>query len=406
MSGKLIMVRENIQAGATFFRITTDNKLEYSFDKVIWHTAGYLPSPSPDRSGGGNYRIETNNQIFEAIDKYKNAYYQAQAFIDIINNFKVPTGAGDFTDQAEGIQNSAYSDKSLCIALTNLFKLAREVGKGIANGNIEPDDLENAWEYVAQGIGLLAGGLTTAGTKNPMLGAGVGAGVAVAATQAPINWSNFTEGGSWSDETMNEYICCAYNALKGGDFTYADFEAIGTSCGIGAWDEIVSPEVYASLITEIKHINQSGNCACETCLLNPGSEGQILVGKLQDNALVATSVTITTNVFEMQAKVKFTFPSMTITSVRVCSMLKHYENTTASNPLINFSAPSTGGGNTAITNGLSIIDVPSAQLPLVPVTECTVTLKGPLCSACTTAQLASYNDAYASIVWVEICGVN
>jgi len=205
---------------------------------------------------------------------------------------------------------------------------------------------------------------------------------------------------------MADYPCCVYEALKGGDFNYDDYVQAGVTCGIGAWVEVATPDWYSMLITLVKDAKIGDMCECETCLaLTPVGNGEIIKGQVVEGALLNVEYITGGTVREMWGQVKFTFPSMVITSCKTLTLAKSYENVAVNNPMVSFSAPSTGGGSTQVAEGLAWTALNPAHFPLVAVTECTLTFRVSVCSACNASQLSAFAQSYGSLIQVILCGI-
>lgn len=374
----IIAVRRSLQGQSVFFRQDL-NHVYYSFDKTNWFYGWTIPPNS-----GGNY-WDLSKDVDSIIEEYNNWYTQNTNISVVINNFTIPQTRQEALDNIAQMTEQIYSDRKLCKALIYLLTIARNLGRAVENGQLEPDDADRAKEF-ANAVIPVAGGLV-AGLIN----------------LASLGTANV---GQISDEQLEQYACCIYQALSGGAFSFSNFVTAGTACGFGAWDEIATPELYAFMCALLANDPLIGECPCEDCVVLSGSAGENITGVPKGKALVSGSVNISGNIFEMHAKGTYKFPPMVITRIEVWYACKNYENvSTASYPAIRFDAPNTGGGNTpVIPNTVSAVVIPEIQYPDLAVGEITLNLKSSVCSSCTTAQTALYNDSYGAILVVKICG--
>lgn len=376
----LLAVRRNNLGQVVFYK-QEQNHVYYSFDRIQWFYAFSLPIPP---SNGGNSYWDLSKSIDYYIEEHNTHYYQNTDLVTIINNFTLPINLTTAKEQIANVADSVFVDRKLCRALLNLLTIARELGLAVQNGQLEPDDAEKA-SQLANDLIPVAGGYI--------------------ATLIDLYSTGVVNMGSLTPEQIEDYACCIYNALQGGEFGYDDFKAIGTACGLGAWDEIATPEMYAFFIAQLLHDPLEGECPCEECLVVTGASGEIAVGQPKGKALLSGKVNVSGNIFEMQARGTYRFPSMVLSHVYVYYANRNYENTPTNNPQVSFSAPNTGGGNNlCIPNTMSVVEVAPIQLPLLPVDNITLTLKTSMCSSCTTAQMATFDETYCAILFVKICG--
>jgi len=375
----IIAVRRSLQGQIVFFKQEL-NHVYYSFDRAQWFYGWTIP---PSGSAGDNY-WDLSKEIDEIIEEYNNHYTQNTNINVIINNFQIPANRTQALDQIAEMTNQIYSDRKLCKAIIYLLTVARNLGLAVQNGQLEPDDADRAGEFANAVIPVVGGFI---------------AGFLDLASPDVKSMASIT------DEQLEDYACCIYNSLQGGNFSYAGFVTAGTACGLGAWDEIATPEMYAFMCALLANDPLTGKCPCEDCVVANGSSAEVSQGVVKGKALLTGSVQTAVGVFEMQARGIFRFPLMTVTRVEVWYATKPYENTTSSLPLIRFDAPNTGGGNTAIIpNTVSAIAIPAIQLPQVPVDYIELNLRSSVCASCTTAQTATYNESYGAILLVKICG--
>jgi len=395
----LIAVRRNIQAGAIFYR-QIGALVQYSLDNTLWYNAFYLPEGGADTQYSSTYN-------WEKIEQYQQNYYKNTTTNQIILNMiinQTPTKEQYLANQKE-YDKYIPSKKAICIACYSLalgyavqVELAREA-------NLSNDPKVNIariglgiMELAGTFIGI-AGAPTTGGAL--LVANGASAGYASGAIDPAIQGAVQP----LSQEDILSLACCLYEAMKSGAGNYDTFKNAGCDGNFFTWADFATPEIYSAFLAMIAEGEDIGTCPCEECYTAKPAESEIEYGKIYNSSLVTVDVVITGNVREMLAKCKFIFPRMVLTKVTVYLGCLPYENvSTASYPVIRFDAPNTGGGNTAIFAGANVIEIPEIQYPDLPTEELTLTLKPSVCSACTTAQLASYNQSWGSLIRVEVCG--
>lgn len=374
----IIAVRRSLQGQTVFFRPEL-NHVYYSFDKVTWLYGWSLPV------GGTSNYWDFSKSVDYYIEQYNNQTVQNSNFNTIINNqIVLPKTRDEAMARIEEITNQIYSDRKLCRALKYILQIARDLGIAVQNGSIEPDDAKKVSDFANNVI--------------PVVGGYVAVLIDVG-SQAIADMSQIT------DEQLEDYLCCIYQALSGGAFSYSNFVTAGTNCGLGAWDEIATTEMYSFLCALLTNDPLEGACPCEDCIVFNGAGGQVLNGAINKKSLITTAFNTGGTVFEMQARATFNFPSMIITRVEAYSINDPYENVATATPYIRFTAPNTGGGNVSLTpNTISATVFPANYYPLVPVTECTIGLITSTCSACSTAQRATFDESWGALMAVRICG--
>lgn len=395
----LIAVRRNIQAGAVFYR-QIGQYVQYSLDNNLWYNAFYLPE-------GGVETRYSSTYNWQKIEQYQQKYYKNTTTNQIILNMIInqsPTKTEYLANQKE-YDKYIPSKKAICLACFSLalgyavqVELARE--QNISNDpkvNIARIGL-GIMELAGTFIGI-AGAPTTGGAL--LVANGATAGYASGAIDPTIQ----SAVQPLSQEDILDLACCLYEAMKSGNGNYTTFQNAGCDGANFTWADFATPEVYSAFLAILAEGEDIGTCPCEDCYTAKPADSDITHGKIYNGSLVTVDVAITGNVREMLAQCKFTFPNMILTKVTVYLGCLPYENvSTSSYPVIVFSAPNTGGGSTPIYSGANIVEIPEIQYPDLPTTELTLTLKPAVCSACTTAQLASYNTSWGSLIRVEVCG--
>lgn len=373
----IVAVRRSLQGQTIFFKQEL-NHVYYSFDKTNWLYGWTMPS------GSGSY-WDLSKDIDYYIEQYNNHYTQNTIISNVINNnIIMPKNRDEAISKMGEIIDQIYQDRKLCKAIIYLLTVARNLGLAVANGQLEPDDADRIGEFANNVIPIVGGFI---------------AGFLDLASPDMQSMASIT------DEQLQDYACCIYDALNGGNFSYAGFVSSGTACGLASWDEIASPELYAFMCALLANDPLLGECPCEDCVILSGSDAEVTQGVIKNKGLLSSAVNTGGSVFEMQARGIFRFPLMTVTKIVVWYISKPYENVSVPTPVLRFDAESTGGGNTGLgSNVISVAEVPTAQLPLVPIDYIDLNVASSTCSSCTTAQRALFDESFGGILVVKVCG--
>lgn len=391
----IIAVRRNISPNAVFFRQRGLN-IEYSLDKVIWEFAWKLTASTT--TTGGN--VDLLRDVEKLLDKYSRKYYRDLDFKALINIDVTVTTRNDALNNPP---ERAYNPLRMCLALKCFLIAMRALGLGINNGSIELDDIDEFYRTTQEQYERADYGQWNHG--------GIGSVFAWASMKAwdllrPVIESVAVTLGSWSDETIDEYTCCIYEQLKSGEFNYSEFVTAGNTCAIGAWDEIATPQHYASLVTLVAYGDlPTDKCPCEECLFYLPTDGDIQLGVVAENTLVTQNYTVSGSLIRMGSRVAFTIPNMIITDIRILVGMTPYENLAdSSTPRVQLIATG-GGGFTDLPIGTNWTQINPAHYPLVPCDNFELIINSSTCSACTTAQRATYDQSFASLVFIIVCGI-
>jgi hypothetical protein len=376
----IIAVRRNLSANALFFK-QEQNHIYTSLDGVNWVYAWTLPTA---KTGIGNegWDISKSDQYY--IDVYNNYNDQSVNINALVNAFTPPINRTEGLARADEILQTMYDPNRLCYAYYAILRIARDLKVAVANGQLEPDDAERAKDFV--GAIPFAGGLI---------------GLAITVSIDLLNLDM-----QLTDQQIQDYACCMYSATRLGEFNFTQWKTVGTTCGLGAWDEISTPEMYATFCAILMHDRTAYDCECETCLTLNGAGYNVLRGVRGELTATTATYNIGGTVNEMQAQVNYKIPLMIVTSVEVWLISVPYENTYTVRPSLVWQSAGTGGGTTAVTTSYFITRqlITPAHLPLSAIDNFTLSLITSVCSACSAAQLTSYNASFGTIFKVVVCG--
>lgn len=377
----ILAVRRNLPANAIFYQ-QRQNHVYYSLDGQTWSYGWTMPLP---KTGIGNegYDIGKGDQYY--IDVYNNFNDQSVDINVLVNAFTPPINRTEGLARAEEIGATMYDPNRLCYAYYAILRVARDLKIAVVNGEFEPDDIEKAKE-LAKAIPFAGGLIATAiGVSIDLLG---------------------LDGMQLTDEQIEDYACCMYTATRLGEFNLTEWQAVGTTCGLGAWDEIATPEMYAVFCSILMHDRTAYDCPCESCIVLPGAGYNVLRGVRGELTATTATYNIGGTVNEMQCQVNYKIPLMVISSVEVWLLSVPYENTFTVRPSLVWQSAGTGGGTTPVATNYFLARqlITPAHLPLIAVDNFTLSLITSVCSACTAAQLTTYNASFGSIYRVVVCG--
>jgi len=399
----LIAVRNSLQATPLFFR-QVSNLVQYSQDGVIWFNGWLMPDGVAGGTGAGGGSTFYNFE--KTINTFSRKYYRETNVFDLlISLFNRPVNRADAVTKIETIEDSVPSKKAICQASYALILGLRAVITDARNGNLaESPEVQGAKtgadiaSATAGGIGLVVGATP--------IGLGlIAAGIAIAIAKNILLPAVLESAPDLTDEQVESIACCLYESMKNGNTNYTTFQNAGCDLPQFTWSDFATPEVYAGWLAMIENGAENGKCPCEECIEAFPADATITRGQALRSSLMTTTFNTGGSVFEMQAQCTFTIPLMTVTSIEVTTVVKSYENVTNPTPMISFNAPGTGGGNTAVPEGAGITKITPAQLPLINIDNFTLNLRASICSACTTAQNAVYQESYGAIIKVLVCGV-
>lgn len=379
MTNGLLAVRRNLSPNAIFYKQKA-NHVYYSFDRTNWIYGWSFPVTTAE---GGNGYYDFSKDYQTIINEGDTFYNRNTEFKTIINNFTIPNTRNEALEQAEGIGNTMFSPERLCYGYIAILRIARELGLAVQNGQLEQDDVDRFSEFT--GIIPIVGDLIS--------------------TAIDVISPDIVAMGALTDEQLEDYACCMYNATKNGAFDFADWQAVGTSCGLGAWDEIATIEMYSAFLAITAHEPITDPCPCEECYVIAPATQEVIRGIAEGKTVTTVSYNTGGNVFEMQAVVKFYIPNMVVTSIQVFYILKNYENVATPTPFLRYASAGTGGGTQGLSNlNLTSVLVDPSFLALIPITEFTLTLASSTCATCNASQTASFNDSWGIMLLVYVCG--
>jgi len=399
----LVAIRDSVQASPLFFR-QIGNLVQYSMDNVIWFNGFLMPDGTVGGAGGGGGSFYYNAD--KTINQYTQKYYKDTNIFDLlISLFNRPTTRQGAVDNIDAIEASVPSKKAICQASYALVLALRSVITDARNGNLQ--DSTQA-QTARTGADLVTAGAGIAGLvmiSNPIGWGLIALGVATAIGKNVLLPATLESAPDLTDEQVEALACCLYEAMKEGNTNYDDFVNAGCDLPSFTWSDFATPEVYAGFLAMIDNGAEGGNCPCETCIEAFPADSTILRGQALRSSLMTTTFNTGGNVWEMQAQCTFSIPSMVVTSIEVTTVVKSYENVANPTPMVSYNSAGSGGGNTPVPEGAGITKILTAQLPLIPITAFTLNLRASICSACTTAQTAVYNDSYGAIIKVVVCGI-
>lgn len=387
---ELIAVRRNIQANAIFYKQIADSVF-YSLDKVTWYFAFTFPTSAS----------ESTRLTFEK--NIRNFYLNRD--VNLILNppgDPPPTTRGGIIENVEKVEKRRVSNRAICAAANTLLVTLRE------SGRLARDEEITALQTVAQNASLIVGAV------GALIGVVVSGGLGIAIVGGAVATRIGADGlyplaleavPDLTDAQIEDAVCIIYEAAKDGQFNYADIQALDPIPGL-TWSDIYTPELHSAFVTMIEEQTERQDpCPCETCYEFYPTETDITRGAVIENSLLTVDTIVSGSLREMQAILTVPLPeTLILTKVSVWYACKFYENISTLTPYIRFEAPGSGGGNTAITDGLARIEIPPAQFPLVGTNELTLRLISSTCSACTSGQLATFAESFGIFLYIEVCG--
>lgn len=392
---EIIAVRRNIGANGVFYR-QNGLDVEYSLDNEIWFHAFRLNSQTT--TTGGN--IDVLADLEKTIEKYSKKYYLELDFKALIN---IDVTVNTRNDAIANPPERAFNPLRLCLALRVFLRSMRDLGLGISNGNIETDDIRR--------FGALAR-KTATDASLALFGGSLAGKVIGGAFEASFtiweafSWAFAQYWGNWTNEQIDDITCCLYEQLKTGEFNYSEFVSAGELCQLGAWDEIATPQNYAGLVTMVAYGDlPTDGCPCEDCLLYLPTDGLVTRGFIINNTLLTANYTVSGGLIRMGSVVEFTIPNMVLTDIRILVNNVPYEN------LADSSVPRVrlfSGGITSFTDlpgGLNWVQLDPSNYPLVAVDKIVIDINSSTCSACNTSQRALYDQSFASLIFIIVCGI-